>query len=181
MILGFLSQIWVSQISTHQLKSNRIINSTLKFKNKKSLLNIPKTACHNNRLTTDGVYDCAWSEANENVIATGQGDGTIKLFDVNNPQGPILNLHEHQQEVYSVDWNLNMPDLLLSGSWDSTCIVWDLRKNVALRKYKTHSSVCYTAVWSPHNGGSNVGGGRVVLQVVVVSDLNQRQGRLSPP
>merc|ERR1711879_380670 len=39
-------------------------------------------------LTKDGVYDCAWSEANEHVIATAQGDGTVKLFDWTRPEGP---------------------------------------------------------------------------------------------
>eukprot|EP00396_MALV-II-16_sp_LP-1_P000110 gene110-337_t len=100
-------------------------------------------------LTKDGVYDCAWSEQNEHVLATAQGDGTIKLFDISNPAGPILNLHEHQQEVYGVDWNLHLPNLLCSASWDQSCMVWDVAQRVALRRYRCHQGVCYAAIWSP--------------------------------
>ena len=30
--------------------------------------------------TKDGIYDCAWSESNENHLASACGDGTIKLW-----------------------------------------------------------------------------------------------------
>lgn len=29
--------------------------------------------------TADGLYDCAWSEANENVLVAASGDGSIKV------------------------------------------------------------------------------------------------------
>jgi len=32
--------------------------------------------------TQDGLYDLAWSEIHENQIATGSGDGSVKLWDV---------------------------------------------------------------------------------------------------
>ena len=32
--------------------------------------------------TQDGLYDLAWSECHENQIATGSGDGSVKLWDV---------------------------------------------------------------------------------------------------
>lgn len=28
--------------------------------------------------TVDGLYDCAWSEENENILASASGDGSIK-------------------------------------------------------------------------------------------------------
>jgi peroxin-7 len=33
---------------------------------------------------------------------------------------PIQNWHEHQREVFSVDWNLVTKDVFSSGSWDHT-------------------------------------------------------------
>ncbi|KAH9462397.1 hypothetical protein Pst134EB_006291 [Puccinia striiformis f. sp. tritici] len=30
----------------------------------------------------DGLYDVAWSEIHENQVATGSGDGSIKLWDI---------------------------------------------------------------------------------------------------
>lgn len=32
--------------------------------------------------TQDGLYDLAWSELHENQIATGSGDGSVKLWDI---------------------------------------------------------------------------------------------------
>lgn len=32
--------------------------------------------------TQDGLYDVAWSEVHENQLATGSGDGSIRLWDI---------------------------------------------------------------------------------------------------
>ena len=32
--------------------------------------------------TQDGLYDLAWSEAHQNQIVTGSGDGSLKLWDI---------------------------------------------------------------------------------------------------
>lgn len=29
--------------------------------------------------TADGLYDCAWSEENENILVSASGDGSIKV------------------------------------------------------------------------------------------------------
>eukprot|EP00929_Paragymnodinium_shiwhaense_P109177 TRINITY_DN75529_c0_g1_i1.p1 TRINITY_DN75529_c0_g1~~TRINITY_DN75529_c0_g1_i1.p1 ORF type:complete len:342 (-),score=60.82 TRINITY_DN75529_c0_g1_i1:32-1057(-) len=100
-------------------------------------------------LTNDGVYDCSWSEANEHVIATAQGDGTLKLFDWTQPQGPILSLHEHAAEVYGVDWNLNMKQLVATASWDKTVKVWDVMQGRSVNTLMAHAAIAYAAIWSP--------------------------------
>jgi len=100
-------------------------------------------------LTADGVYDCSWSEANEHVLATAQGDGTIKLFDWSQPQGPILSLDAHSAEVYGVDWNLNSKQLVASAAWDHTVKVWDMMQAVCVRTFPVHKSIAYAAIWSP--------------------------------
>ncbi|CAG8665140.1 21862_t:CDS:2, partial [Dentiscutata erythropus] len=30
----------------------------------------------------DGLFDCSWSEVNENQIVTASGDGSIMLWDI---------------------------------------------------------------------------------------------------
>lgn len=100
-------------------------------------------------LTKDGIYDCAWSEANEHVIATGQGDGTVKLFDWSQPQGPIMSLEEHTAEVYGVDWNLNTKQLVSSASWDHTVKVWDIMQGRCVRTFRAHQQIAYAAIWAP--------------------------------
>ena len=32
--------------------------------------------------TQDGLFDCSWSEINENQLVTACGDGSIKLWDI---------------------------------------------------------------------------------------------------
>jgi peroxin-7 len=55
----------------------------------------------------DGLYDCTWSEENENILLSGCGDGSLKIWDIQARGGrPLQNYHEHTKEVYSVDWNL---------------------------------------------------------------------------
>ncbi|CAG8738593.1 11610_t:CDS:2, partial [Dentiscutata heterogama] len=32
--------------------------------------------------TKDGLFDCSWSEVNENQVVTASGDGSIMLWDI---------------------------------------------------------------------------------------------------
>lgn len=58
--------------------------------------------------TQDGLYDCAWSEANENVLVASSGDGSIKVYDISLPPStnPVRGYKEHQREVWSRGWKL---------------------------------------------------------------------------
>ena len=51
--------------------------------------------------TVDGLYDCAWSETNENILASACGDGSIKIWDTAAPPqaNPLRSLQEHGREV----------------------------------------------------------------------------------
>eukprot|EP00928_Gymnodinium_smaydae_P066880 TRINITY_DN49841_c0_g1_i1.p1 TRINITY_DN49841_c0_g1~~TRINITY_DN49841_c0_g1_i1.p1 ORF type:complete len:333 (-),score=62.59 TRINITY_DN49841_c0_g1_i1:429-1427(-) len=100
-------------------------------------------------LTKDGVYDCAWSEANEHVLATAHGDGSVKLYDWSRPQGPILSLEQHTAEVYGVDWNMNNKQFVSSAAWDRLVKVWDVAQGVCVKTYPVHQQIAYAAIWSP--------------------------------
>jgi peroxin-7 len=100
-------------------------------------------------LTREGVYDTAWSEDNEHVLATAQSDGTVKLFDWSQPQGPIMDLPGHTAEVYGVDWNLNTKQLICSASWDHTVRVWDVMQGTCVNVLQAHKNIAYSAIWSP--------------------------------
>ncbi len=52
--------------------------------------------------TTDGLYDCAWSEDNENILVSASGDGSIKVWDLHAPPtaNPLRSFEEHSREVY---------------------------------------------------------------------------------
>uniref|UniRef100_A0A3P8SZD8 Peroxin-7 n=1 Tax=Amphiprion percula TaxID=161767 RepID=A0A3P8SZD8_AMPPE len=48
---------------------------------------------------SDGLFDVAWSEANEHVLVAGGGDGSLQLWDTNNHSAPLRVAKEHTQEV----------------------------------------------------------------------------------
>jgi peroxin-7 len=58
---------------------------------------------------------------NENQVAVGCGDGSVKLFDLSGAgNGPVQNWHEHSREVYATSWNLITKDTFATSSWDGS-------------------------------------------------------------
>lgn len=61
--------------------------------------------------TSDGLYDCAWSEENENVVLAASGDGSVKVYDLGAPPmaNPLRVYREHKHEVrrHASQRNLN--------------------------------------------------------------------------
>ena len=80
--------------------------------------------------TQDSLFDVAWSEAHENQIVVGCGDGSVKLYDISVNDFPVRSWQEHNREVFSVHWNLVTKDTFASSSWDGTIkIVWTSRQS----------------------------------------------------
>jgi len=103
--------------------------------------------------SSDGLYDCTWSEANENLVVSASGDGSVKIWDIALPPvaNPIRSLEEHAREVYSVDWNLVRKDCFLSASWDDTIRLWTIDRPQSMRLFKEHTYCIYAAVWNPRH------------------------------
>ncbi|RHZ51280.1 hypothetical protein Glove_481g9 [Diversispora epigaea] len=101
--------------------------------------------------TQDGLFDCSWSENNENQIVTASGDGSIKLWDITLPEFPIRNWREHGREVFSVHWNLIKKDSFVSGSWDNSIRLWNPESLESISKYEEHNNCVYSTIWSPYN------------------------------
>ncbi|XP_061785477.1 peroxisomal biogenesis factor 7 [Nerophis lumbriciformis] len=102
----------------------------------------------------DGLFDVAWSEANEHVLVAGGGDGSLQLWDTANHSAPLKVVKEHTQEVYAVDWSQTRGDnIIVSGSWDHTAKVWDPAFGQSLSTLTGHQGVIYSTIWSPHIPG----------------------------
>ncbi|GLI62683.1 hypothetical protein VaNZ11_005359 [Volvox africanus] len=101
--------------------------------------------------TLDGLYDCAWSEANENVLVASSGDGSIKVYDTALPPAanPVRSFKEHRHECCSVAWNTSKRDLFLSSSWDDTVKLWTLQAPASLRTFAGHTYCVYHVAWNP--------------------------------
>lgn len=103
---------------------------------------------------SDGLFDVAWAENNENILVSAGGDGSIQVWDVLQPKGPLNILKEHSKEVNAVRWSQTRNDhLVVSSSWDTTIKVWDVTQNQSLNTYTGHEHIVYDAVWSPQTPG----------------------------
>ena len=99
----------------------------------------------------DGLYDCAWSEENENVLASASGDGSIKVWDLAAPPGanPLRSFAEHSREAYALAWNPTRRDTFLSAAWDDTVKLWSLAAPASLRTFSAHTYCVYAVAWNP--------------------------------
>ncbi|XP_033740848.1 peroxisomal targeting signal 2 receptor-like [Pecten maximus] len=102
----------------------------------------------------DGLFEVTWSEDNDNVLVTAAGDGSVLLWDVSHPQGPLKALKEHTKETYSVHWSQTRNEnFVISGSWDSLIKLWDISQPNSLATFSGHRSMVYSVRWSPHIPG----------------------------
>ena len=67
---------------------------------------------------------------NEYLI-TCSGDHSIVKFDIKNNQ-QILKLTCHKNHITGIDYN-NQTDMIVSGSLDSSIILWDCNKKTYLK------------------------------------------------
>ncbi|PWN51058.1 WD40 repeat-like protein [Violaceomyces palustris] len=90
------------------------------------------------------VYACAFSPHNPDLLATGSGDGHLRLFDLRQPPTtgvggggavapptlePVATLPVGG-EVLCLDWNKYRPLTVATGSTDRGVKVWDLRNAI---------------------------------------------------
>eukprot|EP00941_MAST-03F_sp_MAST-3F-sp1_P000306 g306.t1 len=102
--------------------------------------------------TQDGIFDCSWSEVNNNQLITAVGDGTVKLWDLQAlDQYPLRSWNEHTAECCGVDWNLVTKSSFLSCSWDHTAKLYDPLRQQSLRSFVGHTHCVYGIEWNPHH------------------------------
>ncbi len=100
--------------------------------------------------SSNGLFDCSWSEEADGFLISASGDGSIKLWDIEGPRRtPLRSYEEHTQEVYSVDWNLVSKDTFLSASWDNSIKLWSPNQRRSLQTFYEHERSIYSAIWSP--------------------------------
>ncbi|KAI1738886.1 WD repeat domain-containing protein [Xylaria scruposa] len=100
--------------------------------------------------TNDAQYDLAWSEINENQLLAACGDGSIKLYDVNVNEFPVMNFHEHKREAYAVAWSPVTKDTFASSSWDGTIKIWSPARRESLKTLPV-GNCTYSTSYCPSN------------------------------
>ncbi len=77
-----------------------------------------------------GVNCVSWSP-DSRLVASAGDDRTVRVWDVVKGTQDMLPLLGHANRVNCVEWSKSNADLLVSGSWDKTIIVWSLAERVA--------------------------------------------------
>lgn len=92
----------------------------------------------------DTVLSIAWSHDGQQV-ATGQADGTIKIWNADT-QTEFKTLLGHQQIITGLDWS---PDdqKIASASYDATSQVWDVSTGSSLHTF-AHKDVVTDIMWT---------------------------------
>jgi WD40 repeat protein len=73
-------------------------------------------------------------------FATGGKDGIVRLFDeekmelVAHMKSADKELPGHSNRVYSVKFSKSDPNMIISGGWDSTIYIYDIRVNGPVNK-----------------------------------------------
>ncbi len=97
---------------------------------------------------TAAVQALAFSP-DEQTLATGSWDGTIKLWNLEN--GALLWLGQHTGSIYRLVFT---PDgrTLASGGDDAAIRLWDVSTGKHLQTLSCQSSAVYALAWSPDGG-----------------------------
>ena len=103
------------------------------------------------------VLDIAWCPHNDNVIASGSEDCTVKVWQI--PDGgitatmtqPAVDLVAHQRRVGQVLWHPSAQNVLLSVGSDTKIIIWNVAKAAILTTIECHPEVILTVSWN-YNG-----------------------------
>ncbi|XP_045125673.1 coronin-1A-like isoform X2 [Portunus trituberculatus] len=108
-------------------------------------INTPKVTGH-----AGPVLDLKWCPFNDNLIASGADDCTIKLWHI--PDGglkanltePLADLQGHQRRVSMVEWHPTAENVLFSAGYDYQILVWDARRGVLMQTLDLHADVIYS-------------------------------------
>lgn len=111
----------------------------------------------------DAVYSLAYGTRTEQIVS-GSADNTVRSWRVTqdnngNPRGAaVRTFNGHQGAVYSVDSGVwNNQEVVVSGSADSTVIIWDILSGNRRRTFNESTDAVYAVKISPD--GTHVAAG----------------------
>ncbi len=101
------------------------------------------------------VYDTAWCPANDNLLATGSDDTTVKLWSI--PEGglkesmkePLTTLTGHGKPVSLLQWNpIATAGVLASVAKEPSVKIWDVEKAEAKYTITGFDGLVQDLAWS---------------------------------
>lgn len=107
-------------------------------------MNFPRVAGH-----TGPVLDLNWSPFNENIIASGSDDATVKIWQIPDEEmtetmsDAVVVLKGHQRKVTIVEWHPTANNILFSASADLTIRAWNVSKGEQFRQFEGFTDTIY--------------------------------------
>ena len=105
---------------------------------------------------TDRIFHVMWSPLVSTLLASGSDDCNIYLWKVVQVASDDFRqskctkvLEGHTSVVRALLWSAEIPNVLLSGSWDSTIRVWDVTAGVCIQVVSDHLSDVYGLACHP--------------------------------
>ncbi|ELP88458.1 histone acetyltransferase type B subunit, putative [Entamoeba invadens IP1] len=100
-----------------------------------------------------GMNCCSFSRLVTHVLATGDVDGIVKLWDIRTLERPLYTLTKHKDAINVIQFSPHLPNLLMAGSKDSTINIFNLAhvgttKDVAFT-HAGHSFDIMESRWNP--------------------------------
>jgi WD40 repeat protein len=97
---------------------------------------------------TETIFDCSFSPASPDLLATASYDGTVKLWNVPGLSltRTLLNSGE-KCIVYACDWSPKGNMVVACDSLGSV-IIWDMQSGNELTRYAHHTKAVYCVAWN---------------------------------
>ena len=99
------------------------------------------------------ISDLAWCLHNDNLIASGSEDGTIKIWQIPdtgleaNMTEPVADLIGHKRRVVLLNWHPTVNLVLLSAGLDNQIFIWNVNTGLILTEIQ-QPDLIYSAVWN---------------------------------
>jgi peroxin-7 len=96
----------------------------------------------------DAVFDCSWTEFNDNLLISACGDGSILLWDIK--LGKLASqIGSNLGEVHCVECGFKNPNVFLSSGMDGIVRLWDIQLSKMVLAIPAHKGCAYQATWHP--------------------------------
>ncbi|KAI9271440.1 WD40-repeat-containing domain protein [Sporodiniella umbellata] len=110
----------------------------------------PTTHCPVSRISCDYKVSClSWSSYLKSQVASADYQGIINVWDVTTGKN-MTSFSEHKKRAWSVDTSLRNPNLLVSGSDDTTVKVWSINSQSSIFTFLHKGNIC-CAKFAPNN------------------------------
>nr|CAD1831043.1 unnamed protein product [Ananas comosus var. bracteatus] len=103
----------------------------------------------------DAILDLSWNKKERNLLASASADNCVKIWNVITGKCTDT-LSHHDGKVQAVEWNLCSPEVLLSGSFDQSVVMVDIRSSEHSCIKWSVRAVVEKLAWDPYNEQSFV-------------------------